>query len=148
LRDSHNSLGSLESLLELPRRHVVSYHDIEAPGIGSGCILPIDVSDDGHFIQVRIETGVVPPDKKITLIIAAAAADNAPLSAGDCRVYVNSQTVEYVGPVEMSYAYSEYQHYAFSVSNTEDFPSASVAEFAAVDRSFQIDHVELRIDNR
>ena len=146
-----NNFGSIETLLPLPRRHAVTFHDIEAPGIANGSILPINVGkshsqpdSDGVHIPVRIETGIIPSDKKITLIIAARA--DAMLSADDFSVFVNSSTVKYIGPVTVPMAYSDAQHYAFSVQNQKDFPFASIAEFATHGRHYCVEHVELRVD--
>jgi hypothetical protein len=147
-----NNFGCIETLLSLPRRHAVTYHDIEAPGIANTSILPIDVDGksrrqtdlDGAHIPVRIETGIIPAGKNITLIIAASSDDM--LSAADFSVFVNSSPVKYIGPVTVHAAYSDAPHYAFSVQNHKDFPSASIAEFATKGCRYCIEHVELRVD--
>jgi len=111
--------------------------------IANGGILPLDVAG-GHHRPVRIETGPIPAGKSITLLIAARS--EIPLTADDFSVFVNSAPVNYLGPVTVPFAYSDAQHYAFSVPNHNDFARSSVAEFSTKRHHYYVDHVELRVD--
>jgi hypothetical protein len=91
-----------------------------------------------------IETGVIPAEKNITLIIAARSKTQ--LTADDFSVFANSAPVKYLGTVTVPLAYSDAQHYAFSVQNQKDFPFASIAESATRGCRYCVEHVELRVD--
>jgi len=139
-----HQFGSLEAVSKLPRRHVVTFHDIEAVGIKKCAMLPVRAGEDKVHQPVRIENGRITAAQTVTLIIAARA--DRELTEKDFSVFVNSAPVNYLGKVTVPFAYSTAPHYGFRVPNTGKLPAAAVAEFAATGIPYTVEHVELRVE--
>ncbi len=63
-----NQCGSLDTVLDKPRRHVVTYTDTFPPGVPVPCILPQDLKGKGPA-QIRLYTGPRPQQGKAVIRI-------------------------------------------------------------------------------
>jgi len=94
-----NEIGSLGTLAGKPRRHMITYPDVTAPGQAAGTTLPlqpyIDYDGDPYFGQLRINTGPKPVSDKATVVLKFGAENDGP--PADFALYVNGVPAEHCG---------------------------------------------------
>ncbi|NSW89637.1 MAG: hypothetical protein HPY74_02955 [Firmicutes bacterium] len=142
------TIGELKIAMNLPRRHIVTYHDITAPGVRVGNILPIichpiNSAVKPEFADARIATGPINRDSKVTLIIGANSEDK--LEASDFLVYLNGVLCEFEGLVDLPQPKPACRTYSFKVETHNKFPEASIVEIASIKRFFSVEWIEISI---
>lgn len=143
------TISSLEIAKKLPRRHVVTYHDIVAPGFKIADALPFHCNPPAFeetriFTGIRIATGPVDDHSVITLIIGINC--EKVLQYSDVLVFINSVACELTGIVELPLPRPVCKTYTFNVSNSGQFPEASIVEVATAEIPFTVEWVELSIN--
>ncbi len=88
-----NNLSSLEKLVNLPRRHIVTYNDTTLPWKNPNGILPVSFDSKSEIRYIKIDTGIIPYGAKCTLRLGIN-------KDADLKVYVNSRECEYMGKCE------------------------------------------------
>ena len=135
-RDLLHQLGSLDTLRAFPRRHIVTYNDIYAPGVQPRVTLPIAFTDRAEHSTVRIFTGAC--DEKMYLLLETDA------DASEIDVWLNCADVVYLGKtrIEEEYADSDVLVYEASVFR----PITQMLEVAMKEKNVTatLRYVELR----
>lgn len=142
-----NHFGALESLLPFARRHPVTSHDIEPNGTVTLPLWPLRV-ETFHQLR-RVNLGIVPAGKKLTLLLAARAVEAAEttLSEADFSIFVNSAAVRFLGKRSMpETAYGDWPYYAFEVATDGNFPQTALVEIAGPGKKLEIGYLEIRVD--
>lgn len=153
--DTLASIGSLESIGSKPRRHLVTFKDIKAPGLPSASALPAycgynTVGNDAFlgkmvYKDIRIPTGFIPADASITLILGFEICSN--LNEGHFSVFANAKPVTYLGRVALPNPRPEgLTYHAFRIDNHENFPIASLVEIAGTRKPITVEWAEIDIN--
>ncbi len=90
-------VSSPEALRNKPRRHIVTFRDVAAPGAPTAFALPCPCGP-GLPVEIRIHTGARPSTTHAAVILSFA--DPAPMSAGDW-VRLNGVFCPALGPVDL-----------------------------------------------
>jgi hypothetical protein len=83
-----NECGRLDTVLDKPRRHVITYPDTMPPGVAAPSILPADLKGKGPA-QIRVYTGPKPTGGKA--VIRAGLKENPGVDQTKPSARVNSQ---------------------------------------------------------
>lgn len=148
------SLGDPEELARRPRRHVVTYCDVQAPGVPNRNPLPLECglvsSGNRAFIgkreykTLRIPTGRIPPGSEPELVLGT---DSDRMAEGeDFEVYVNAVRADYLGRAELPQpAYPGLSYYRFRINRGGEFPNASLAEIGSASAPIVIKWAEIDV---
>jgi hypothetical protein len=79
-------MASLETLAPLPRRHILTYHDTQAPGAPGNTMLPVT----GTLAIFRLQTGPKPIGRKVQVVLGFEALQETPFLLKPPSVRVNS----------------------------------------------------------
>lgn len=147
--DLLTTIGELETATSLTRRHIVTYHDIAAPGTRIAQPLPINCSTPDSnsqlsFNDIRIATGSINENSKVTLIIGASSENL--LDDSDFKVYINGLPCRFKGTVKIPSPNPDCKTYAFEIKNNGRLPEASIVEIAAQKVTFIIQWVEIFVE--
>ncbi len=99
-----NECGRPETLLDKPRRHVVTYPDTMPPGVGTPSILPADLKGKGPA-QIRVCTGPRPTSGKA--VIRAGLKDCPGVDQAKPSARLNSQPCKAIGDCENPEQFAE-----------------------------------------
>jgi hypothetical protein len=148
-RELLTTIGEIEIATSLPRRHIVTYHDITAPGVRVGQPLPIMCSAPDSkgmlsFNEVRIVTGPIKEILKATLVIGVNSEKI--LDGSDFQIYVNTKLCTFNGLVTLPSPNPECRAYAFEIDKDDKFPGVSIIEIASEKTFFTVDWVEIYIE--
>lgn len=142
------TVGNLNVAKALPRRHIVTYHDITAPGIKNANILPVFCNPRNpegrlRFNSIRIPTGPVEEDSELTIIIGVDIKEE--LDSSDFLVYLNSKPCRFIGIIDLQKPKPNCITYAFVPEDNKNWPDASIIEIATTKRKLEIQWAELSI---
>jgi len=148
-------LGSIDALLDKPRRHVVSYCDVKAPGVPHKNALPLEcakrASGNPAFIgsteykTLRIPVGKVSSDAKLRLVLGVD--ESRKLSESDFDVFLDAEKLHYIGKVNLPEPfYPGLEYHGFEMLNKPDMPTAHIAEIAARQEPFTIKWAEIAVN--
>ena len=93
-----SELGDLETMIGKPRRHVVTYCDVHAPGASSVSQLPLRCEKrNGRpaYKTLRIPTGTVLPDARVELVLGFESSFS--FGENDLDIYVNAHCAAFCG---------------------------------------------------
>ncbi|NJD03743.1 MAG: hypothetical protein FIA99_14365 [Ruminiclostridium sp.] len=140
------TIGELETVAGLPRRHVVTIHDITAPGTRVADMLPLrcnppDANGTHDFHDIRIATGPVTPDTQVTLIIGVNNKED--LNASDFSVYLNGWLCMFEGDFLPPEPRPDCKLYSFCAACDDRFPAASIVEIASEKKPFTVEWLEI-----
>ncbi len=151
-----SELGSLETIGDKPRRHVVTYNDVKAPGVPHRNPLPLECARRGsgnpafvgkpEYKTLRIPTGPMPEKAEAVLVLGLPDPD---LTAADFSVYLNAEPLVMRAKIALPQpCRPELTYYAFPIKLRPDFPSVSLAEIAcaAPDKKFTVEWAEIGIN--
>lgn len=144
------TMGDLDTAVNLPRRHVVTYHDITAPGMKNGNLLPFycnspDANSRCDIHDVRVATGSVPQNAKVTLVLGIDSEKE--LDASDFVVFVNRQSCIFEGDYPSSSPRPICKIFSFRVEPNDRFPEASIVEIASKRNPFIVEWVEIMVQS-
>jgi hypothetical protein len=105
-------LGSIETMIGKPRRHVITYSDTWAPGQPRGIALPATVSKD-ELKEFRIHIGPKPESGKIMVALGLQA--DAKITKKALEVRVNGDLCGLIGPVKLPVPGPRIPAYGFEV---------------------------------
>jgi hypothetical protein len=98
-----STLGDEQTLIDLPRRHLVTYQDVRAPGEPDAAALPLAVSsrysDEPRLGQVRVNCGPLPTGGSAVLALAFSAEQPAPPDG--LQVFVNGVAAPALGAIAL-----------------------------------------------
>jgi len=147
------TICDLETASKLPRRNVVTYHDIAAPGLRNGDLLPLCCSSPNSngsmiFKNIRIETGPINKNLKRSLVLGIDSKRE--LDSSDFDVYWNTNKCKLVGIITLSAPKPNCKTYKFKIEcsekSQEAFPSASIIEIASKNIPFSVEWAEILIN--
>ncbi|HOP10633.1 MAG TPA: hypothetical protein PK629_03980 [Oscillospiraceae bacterium] len=148
-------LGSEEMLMGKPRRHIVTYCDVKAPGVPHKNPLPVECARRGsgnpayvgkpEYKTLRIPVGKVSSDAKMRLVLGVD--EGRGLAAEDFDVFLDSEKLSYIGKVALPAPYYPgLEYHAFEIINKPGMPVAHIAEIAAMREPFTIKWAEVAIN--
>jgi hypothetical protein len=98
-----HDVGSLANLAGKPRRHMITFQDVAAPGEAVAHALPlipvIDYAGDPYFGELRIDTGPEPDGGSATVMLAFEEENPDPPS--DFEIYVNGCKASPLGRIDL-----------------------------------------------
>ncbi|HNX13864.1 MAG TPA: hypothetical protein PKH29_03310 [Oscillospiraceae bacterium] len=155
-RQMLKELGSEEALMGKPRRHVVTYCDIKAPGVPHKNPLPLECAKRGsgnpafvgktEYKTLRIPVGKVSSNAKIQLVLGVD--EGRGLTEADFDVFLDSEKLNYAGKATLPKPYYPgLEYHAFEIINKPGMPVSHIAEIAAMREPFTIKWAEIVIDN-
>ena len=147
-------LGSEEALMDKPRRHVVTYCDIKAPGVPHRNPLPLEcarrASGNPVFVgkpeykTLRIPVGKVSLNAKMRLILGVD--EGRGLTGADFDVFLDGEKLNYIGRVTPpAPCYPGLEYHSFEITNKPGMPAAHIAEIAAMREPFTVKWAEIEI---
>jgi len=129
------AMSSIDTLASLPRRHLVTFHDVYAPGEATDYPLPAT----GTRLSFRVTTGPKPAGRLVTAVV-----ELAPLGGGAVNVpelFVNSAVCDLQG--------REQNVFSFSVKESVLQDQVQVVEVADVlSKPIRVVHVEIKVAGR
>ncbi len=129
------AMSSLDTLTTLPRRHLVTFHDVFAPGEATDYPLPAK----GRRLLFRVVTGPKPMGQEVNAVV-----ELAPLAAGSVaapELRVNSAVCDLQG--------REQNVFSFSVKESALQDQVQVVEVADVlSNPLRVVHVEIKVAGR
>ena len=139
--------GQLETAVNSPRRHIVTFHDIEPQWecwklshLPCTCEFPVT------YTQVRVRCGFVPENTNVYLILGAQlcqSEEEIAFDSFDC--YLNSVRVHCCGTCDIS-PYSKMKGYCFRIEDPAIVDLAKVVEIGSTGaQKFEVEYVELRV---
>ena len=148
-------LGSEEILMDKPRRHVVTYCDVKAPGVPHKNPLPLECArrSSGNpayvgkieYKTLRIPVGKVSPNMKMHLVLGVD--EGRGLTEADFDVFLDAKKLSYKGKVTLPEpCYPGLEYHAFEIVNQPGMPVAHIAEIAAMRDPFTIKWAEISIN--
>lgn len=149
------ALGDLESVSGKPRRNVVTYCDVKAPGVPHRNILPLECakkgSGNGHYVglteykSVRIPVGATAEGDKIKLFIGV---DSGCANGGaDFDVYVNTVRLNCGGRAKLpDPSYPGLDYYAFDVDQSQLASRVALLEVGTLGDPFIVKWVEIAVN--
>ena len=140
--------GELQTAVHSPRRHVVTFHDIEPQwDCWKLSHLPCRCEEKNTYTQVRARCGFIPDKSEVTVILGARLIEgegDIPFDSFD--VYINSTPLTCTRTCDIS-PYSKFTGYCFSVENTDVLSLANVIEISSTgDSKFEVEYVEIRVN--
>jgi hypothetical protein len=96
--DTMSQIGDLKTIVGKTRRHVITYHDVAAPGELSAYALPVDLGADAQ-VSFRIHTGPRPGSEAVSVVLGS---DSGALDAGTLQVAVNGVACTFGGKIDLS----------------------------------------------
>ncbi len=143
-----NSIGEPDTAYKHSRRHVLTYHDITAPGVKVSSILPLNIQPPCtqgtmNFSDVRIATGFIDKNSKVCLILGINSPEK--LGSSDFLVYLNGAQCEFNGAVNIKNPKPDCAMYSFSQKYDGTMPNVSIVEIASKTRPFEIEWIEIDI---
>jgi hypothetical protein len=142
-----STIGDKEKVVNLPRRHIVTYSDIGPDWFMDKIHLqsPLPITSEGpdHIRFTRVRVGEIPANAKIELILGASSKDDE-LSSEDIKVYINSIESPFVRN-EKIVPYTNLKGCVFSVENNGYMPPFLVVEFSACKSPITVDYIEIFI---
>ncbi len=133
------TLGDIDKLINLPRRHVVTYNDTTLPWKRCNGILPVIFGDVTDCKYIKIETGIVPENAKCKLRLGIQ-------NKNDIEVFLNSVPCRYIGTQECEDpVLTESPLYCFEVMQEALQNQTQVAEI--ISSKTVIDYADLCIEN-
>ncbi len=150
-----STIGSLESIGDKPRRHIVTFRDIQAPGVPQANALPAYCGYNAEgseaymgrmkYRELRIPTGLIPPNARTRLVLGVSRCSN--LSGDYFSVFVNSRPAKYRGRVELPNPRpEELDYHLFEIETFENFPIASLVEVAGTKKPITIEWAEIDVN--
>jgi len=154
-REMLSELGSAEALADKPRRHVVTYCDVKAPGIPHRNPLPLECARVGsgnpafvgkpEYKTCASRSARVSPDAKMRLVFGVD--EGRGLAEADFDVFLDAQKLKYVGKVELpAPCYPGLEYHSFEIVNRPDMPVAHIAEIAAMREPFTVKWAEIAVN--
>lgn len=146
-KDLLSSIGSLETCMNLPRRHILTYNDIAPPWVEKNSALPmIVIKPNYERITVKteyicIKTGIIPLGKQAYILLGIKNAEEG----RDIVVWCNSELCDFDRTTQI------YPHMSSSVVYVYKIPECSlkeyqqIFEFASETVDLVIDYAEVRI---
>jgi hypothetical protein len=136
-----SELGSLETMINKPRRHVVTYQDLLAPGEPERQPLPtVCTPDVWKFFRLHI--GPKPVSGEAMVVIGVMEPES--IDANAIELYVNAEKCEFAGPVQLQDPYPAFPTYGFTVPVANLNRGYNVIELTT-SHSVKIGWVELSI---
>ncbi len=105
-------LGSIETMIGKPRRHVITYSDTWAPGEPRAIALPA-TPNKGELKEFRIHIGPKPKSGKVLLAMGLQA--DTKIGKKTMEVRVNGDLCGLIGPVKLPYPGPHIPAYGFEV---------------------------------
>jgi hypothetical protein len=144
------TIGDIETAVNLNRRHITTYHDINAPGMRNGNLLPFncnppDINGLYDFHDVRVATGPILLNSEVTLAIGVDSQND--LEASDFSVYVNRRICIFKGNFKTSKPGPDCKMYFFKIEGNDNFPDASIIEIASNRNLFTVKWVEILVQS-
>lgn len=148
-------LGSEEALIGKPRRHIVTYRDVKAPGIPHKNPLPLECAKRGsgnpafvgksEYKTLRIPVGKVAPGTKLYFVLGVD--EGRGLSESDFDVFLDAEKLNYTGRTTLpAPCYPGLEYHAFEIANRPEMPTAHIVEIAAMREPFTVKWAEIAID--
>lgn len=136
--------GELQTAINAPRRHVVTFHDLSEEWQPSANALPL-TAQKGYFKQVRARCGIVPEGSQVYLILGARGKDSEDVKPEDFKVFINSTPLTYGGKCDVT-PYTRWQGYYFKIEDTSVLDIANVVEISSDGADFDVEYAELRVN--
>ena len=153
-REVYDTCGSLDSILELPRRHVVTFQDTVPDGWQPYDPLPMKVKKE-NSASLEVETGYIPDGASVSVFIGV---ENEPENADDLRLTVCGRDCsaavkdEVYGrsesggdPVAQGYCREDCHIYRFDLDDTAGLPNLLTLQFANAGKTVKITYCEVDV---
>ena len=132
-----NTLGDIEKIVNLPRRHIVTYSDTCLLWQREESILPLEYDDYRCPKWLKIVTGRVPENKRCILRLGFS-------NEAECEVFVNSEKTSFIGVEECEApVLTKYPLYCFEIPCSAMQDCVQIAEIVA--SNVIIDYADIMI---
>lgn len=139
-RQTLSEIGSLDTIGDKPRRHLVTYCDVTAPGVPQKSVLPLVCGkrETGNpafvgktrYRTLRIPTGTLPENARLQLVLGLD--DLYTPEEDDLDIFVNARKVRFAGEVRLpAPAYPGLRYWCWEIEPEAGFPIASIVEIGA-----------------
>ena len=131
------TVGDIEKIVNLPRRHVLTYNDTTLPWKQNNAVLPLVFSDSNEAKYLRIETGRIPDGKHCVLRLGMT-------KLGNTEIYVNSIKATYIRrePCEAP-VLTESPLYCFEIPQTALKSQVQIVEIIA--ENITVDYADITV---
>ena len=147
--------GSLDTIGDKPRRHVVTYCDVKSPGVAHKNPLPLECSYRGsgnpsftgkpEYKTLRIPTGEIPRGAVLRLVLGVDSDAN--LEPENFDVFVNACPANFEKCVKLPQPSPKaLRYYSFSVDAAEGFAPVSIVEIGTKRRPFTVKWAEIAVN--
>ncbi|MBQ8498126.1 MAG: hypothetical protein IJ489_11830 [Clostridia bacterium] len=135
--------GDYELCSAEKRRHVITYDDVSAIGVPMQKQLP-KVLSEGLFTALRIATGKIGADRKISVILGF---EGEAYRAEDITVYLNAKICRLIGErAPFAQQYPDMRYFCFEAENDGTVSPVSVIELGLSDGRTVLHWAEIEID--
>lgn len=142
------SVGTGSTCYDLPRRHLITFNDVFAPGIDDVYALPLkalhnDADTKTEYKFLRIPTGKINMNFKVRFIIGIEK--DHPMN-DDLLVYANAVKLTLIGPTVLPIpCWSTLDYYEYLIPNDGTLPVVTVFEIGSKKGDFIIHWAEIRL---
>ena len=133
-----NNIGKKETIIKQNRSHVVTFCDSEVYRKNSA-ILPLEYNENSDYVPIKIATGEIPENAKVTLLLGT----DREINPENIKVYANCVKCEYAGRISLDPCICESPCYAFTVS--KNLFDTIIAE-VKISEKCRLEYVQLDVD--
>ncbi len=134
-----NTVGSLDKLMTVNRRMILTYNDTHQLWTKSNAQLPVSISS-GTTEAIHIPVGQVPAGATVTLKFAVnTVSGTAP------KVYVNSEEATYVGTQSCTDGFTSNKLLTYTVPTSAHNDTYILAEITPIAGNITIDYAEVYV---
>ena len=138
--------GEPETAIHAPRRHVITWHDIEneweTPKLSQ---LPWHAENNFTYRQIRLRCGRIPEGSKAYLILGAKSDTKQQVDASDFDIYFNSVRLTCRGTCDVT-PYTKWTGYWFPIEDLTLADNINTVELACVGDAFTVEYAEIRVN--
>lgn len=139
-RDFLSTIGSLDTCINLPRRHIMTFNDIGPIWSEIHSELPIRLTN-GESRFVNVITGEIPKKAKAYLLIGINENDNTE----DLKIWCNCTPCSYSGTTKIYPKMTKSTVLVYAIDGNSYQKYNQVIEFMAESVEINIDYLEIRI---
>ena len=146
-RDFLSSIGSIESSIHMPKRHLLTFCDIAPHWVRRLDRLPlVSRKPDYHAISsktdlVCIKTGEIPANSQVLLLVGIRNAERGE----DLSIWCNCKPCGYLRTTKIYPVFSAGTVYVYTITADSPKRFSQIIEFASNTDGLEIDYVEIRV---
>lgn len=147
IKDLLSKIGNLETCINLPRRHILTYNDIAPQWVRKSAVLPFTVNKpDYEKVTIKteyicIKTGRVPVNNQMYILLGIENAEHGK----DLNVWCNNVPCEFFRTTKIYPHMSPSTVYVYKIPSGAAKNYSQIFEFASETNELVIDYAEVRI---